>query len=356
MTKPWKIGIACHSFRTDGGMGRYVQDLTDGLLQLGFKPVIFTKKIDRTLPNADKVEFVHINCKWLPSKLRDYYYNSRLGTLRRKHGIDVMISCNRNTHSDIAVCGGTHLGYLRAMNQEPGFFDRKMIELEKAYYARSGLVVAHSNGMYEELLELYGLSSSKCETIYPPVSERLFSCGSPAGAADLEKSPDRYYFVIPSAGNHAFKGLDLLTTYFERTQLPVTLWVAGRPIPSESAKVRHIGFRKDMPDVYRRADFTILSSRYEPFGLVGIESVACGTPVVLSGKVCSGEVIDEAAKTVFDVRSFESFESAVKQAIERFGRKKLENPARYLHVTTSTKEHVEALLSAYERVTGQRRS
>ena len=31
MTTP-TIGIACHSFRTDGGMGRYVQLLSEGLL------------------------------------------------------------------------------------------------------------------------------------------------------------------------------------------------------------------------------------------------------------------------------------------------------------------------------------
>lgn len=34
MTTP-TIGIACHSFRTDGGMGRYVQLLAEGLLNLG---------------------------------------------------------------------------------------------------------------------------------------------------------------------------------------------------------------------------------------------------------------------------------------------------------------------------------
>ena len=49
MTTP-TIGIACHSFRTDGGMGRYVQLLSEGLLNLGIRPTVITKKIDYSLP------------------------------------------------------------------------------------------------------------------------------------------------------------------------------------------------------------------------------------------------------------------------------------------------------------------
>ena len=44
MTTP-TIGIACHSFRTDGGMGRYVQLLAEGLLNLGIHPTVITKKM-----------------------------------------------------------------------------------------------------------------------------------------------------------------------------------------------------------------------------------------------------------------------------------------------------------------------
>ena len=73
MTTP-TIGIACHSFRTDGGMGRYVQLLAEGLLNLGIHPTVITKKIDYSLPLSKEVSFHHINCKFIPSKLRDYYY------------------------------------------------------------------------------------------------------------------------------------------------------------------------------------------------------------------------------------------------------------------------------------------
>ena len=34
------VGIACHSFRIDGGMGRYVYGLAEGLLELGITPKV----------------------------------------------------------------------------------------------------------------------------------------------------------------------------------------------------------------------------------------------------------------------------------------------------------------------------
>ena len=40
------IGIACHSLRLDGGMGRYSLGLVKGLNELNIEPVVFTKKID----------------------------------------------------------------------------------------------------------------------------------------------------------------------------------------------------------------------------------------------------------------------------------------------------------------------
>ena len=66
MTTP-TIGIACHSFRTDGGMGRYVQLLSEGLLNLGIRPTVITKKIDYSLPLSKEVSFHHINCKFHPN-------------------------------------------------------------------------------------------------------------------------------------------------------------------------------------------------------------------------------------------------------------------------------------------------
>ena len=78
------IGIACHSLRLDGGMGRYSLALVKGLNELNIEPVVFTKKIDRSVTTDLKFQLELINCRWLPTKLRDYFYNIQVEKIAKK--------------------------------------------------------------------------------------------------------------------------------------------------------------------------------------------------------------------------------------------------------------------------------
>jgi len=52
--------------------------------------------------------------------------------------------------------------------------------------------------------------------------------------------------------------------------------------------------REDLRDRYRAADVVVMSSEWpEPFGLVPLEAMACGTPVVATGTGGSGEFLDD---------------------------------------------------------------
>ena len=68
---------------------------------------------------------------------------------------------------------------------------------------------------------------------------------------------------------------------------------AGRGRP------RHVGrdaAREELPAAYRAADVFVFPSTWsEPFGLVPIEAMACGVPVVGSGTGGSGEFLIDGA-------------------------------------------------------------
>ena len=68
-------------------------------------------------------------------------------------------------------------------------------------------------------------------------------------------------------------------------------------------------------DGYRAADYTILASSYEPFGLVGVESVMCGTPVILSSNIGCHDVIAPQAKLVFAPNDVESLRRVLMHAV-----------------------------------------
>jgi glycosyltransferase involved in cell wall biosynthesis len=56
----------------------------------------------------------------------------------------------------------------------------------------------------------------------------------------------------------------------------------------------HASSRQELRDRYRAADLVVFPSEWpEPFGLVPLEAMACGTPVVATGTGGSGEFLDD---------------------------------------------------------------
>jgi glycosyltransferase involved in cell wall biosynthesis len=111
--------------------------------------------------------------------------------------------------------------------------------------------------------------------------------------------------------------------------------------------VRHLGYRSDIENVYRAVDFTVLASLYEPFGLVGVESVLCGTPVLLADDAGCAEVIHAPAQIAFTVARPETLARAVAQALARWqvGTHRLVDPQASLGYDPAVDVHVEVLLA-----------
>jgi glycosyltransferase involved in cell wall biosynthesis len=81
------------------------------------------------------------------------------------------------------------------------------------------------------------------------------------------------------------------------------LWVAGGddPAPYErlarelgvGERVRFLGHRSDVVGLMRAADVFVLPASYEPFGLVVLEALACGTPVITSRAAGVAELVTD---------------------------------------------------------------
>jgi glycosyltransferase involved in cell wall biosynthesis len=343
------LGISNHGLRNSGGIERYAMTIVRGLHERGIRPTVIAKAFDTRLPEYGWVTPVHVGVRAVPGKLRDLFFDWRIGHAKRRLGLHPLIGCNQTRWSDIAICGGTHPGYLDAMGQSARLSDRWKIGLERAHLERSRTIVAHSARMREEVQRFYGIDRAKVELLYPPVDTQKFS---PASAPERERlreelglPVDRAVFLLASTG-HKRKGLDLLADFFGRTALPVTLVVAGRPSDSTLPNVRYLGYRSDIENVYRAVDFTVVASLYEPFGLVGVESVLCGTPVLLADNAGCAEVIREPAQLPFAVNAPASFAHAVDRALEhwRAGTHRLDAPMPLLSYDPRVAVHVDALL------------
>lgn len=346
-----RIGVACNKFGQSGGMEQYALNLIEALIQLGHTPVIFTMRVDSSITNFPEAE-VHI-CpyvsKWLPNKINIQRFNNWLRSIRNSIHIDLLIACCLAVTAEIATCGGTHIGYRKVMKRCLPFLDSIIINIERDLYSNAKLVIAHSEAMKHELISFYGINPEKIKVLYPPQTFSVLN-------EDLDKKELRKKFGLPEkktlflfpSSSHRRKGIHLLRDYFENTTYPELLVIAGKPLQSSFKNSLELGFCHEMQLLYHACDYTVLASLYEPLGMVGAESVCCGTPVLLGNNIGCCEILSEKAIRTFDVTSVEDFSKIM--ASIRQNPIHLEKPyQQYVKAcgNMSNEQHLTEILSLY---------
>ncbi len=357
-----KIGISSNALKNSGGLERYAMDLVRGLNKVGITPAFFTREMDPALVANARVDVERIPARLLPGKLRDHYFSWAIKRARETRPVDVLIGCNRIDSAEVAICGGTHLGFLQASGKKASQSDRWQIALEQRQYANAKMIVAHSERLRQELKELYGVESNRVRVLYPPVDRKRFQPVDAATRAQLRKQfgfgEHEAVLLFPSS-SHKRKGLALIEQALRDSGLPVVLAVAGRAPGRSSPRVRYMGYVNNIEALYQAADLTVLASNYEPFGLVAVESVMCGTPVVMSSISGCCEVIDNTAMFAFESGDAPGLQRAIARAIE--ARRQPAQPAHTAHAAISHRqvlyktdigEHVQEMLALARSIHG----
>ena len=106
----------------------------------------------------------------------------------------------------------------------------------------------------------------------------------------------------------------------------------------------------DLPALYKLALFSVYPSIYEGFGIPVIESLACGTPVLLSKSSSLSEAAGEGGFFCDVENSHEIAKAMVKLVKDAALRKKL-TAKGILHTKKFTqKQSAESLMKVYEKV------
>jgi mannosylfructose-phosphate synthase len=181
------------------------------------------------------------------------------------------------------------------------------IKNEMMIYRHCDLVTATTPIQIDKIESSYGIDASKLRMIPPGYDDnRYYPIGEPSRLAIREQLGfnGRVIFSLSRLAHN--KGVDLLIEGFNILQKrfnDAILYLAiGHENRSESEEelfqhlknlqkkygleenIVFLGYIPDeeLPDYYRASDLFVLSSRYEPFGMVAIEALACGTPTVIT--------------------------------------------------------------------------
>lgn len=269
------------------------------------------------LPAHVKVH--QIGAGLLPKPFRQGRFDVRLGRFMKRHSYDFSLSLGRTTHQQFILCPGNHLGYLQKMNKRPSSIsDLEQIRLDRRGFHRSQLIFAASDMVRNELVTLYHVHPDKIKVLYPPLNTAYFTPLQPNekvhARQKLNWDLNKKYFLFVSTG-HERKGLSLLLDVFEKLQdSPNQLIIIGSPkVHTNLQNVQYIGYEQDTRPYYLAADALLHPSVYEPYGQIVAESLASGTPVIISEQVGASELMNEMEGIILPSDGIEIWVEAISE-------------------------------------------
>ncbi|CAL7964211.1 Glycosyl transferase group 1 [Gammaproteobacteria bacterium] len=319
-----KIAIVHHQYaKRGGGMESYLFDLLAGFARLGDTTTVFTYRVDKNAPRDQAQEIICDRLSWCPKFIRKFSFIHRINKQFNRTKFDLSLNLTRTASQDIAVCGGTHRGYLKHLGKKSNLKDYLEIYFEQKSFVQTPHIIVHSQLLKNEIVDLYNIDAKKVHLLHPPIDTVKFCHSLKARQKDLATrfniDPHKTTLLFPSTGHKRKGWLELLSAMRMMPQDQIELLVVGKPISHNlpNKNIRYLGFVDNMAELYAAVDFTILPAHYEPFGLVAIESVQCGTPVIISAYVGAKDLLSESESIVLDQVTPENIVTAVEQARQK---------------------------------------
>ncbi|MDR3606081.1 MAG: glycosyltransferase family 4 protein [Oligoflexia bacterium] len=312
-----------YRFGPGGGMDAHYADLVRGFSDKAdvLDLWVYERSPRFSVPDHVNVRVVERGRVW--SALRKTSFYTKIVRDLKMSDYDLVIGTMPVGKQHIIINGGTHIGYVRGVYKKFRITDFLPIIFERRSFRRSKMVIAHSRKIAGDMEHHYGIPKDKIHVLYPPTDSRRFNPQVREANPEFRKnygiSPDKFSVFFPST-NHEIKGLRPLLEAFSR--LPkerFELFVAGAPMDADALpeNVKYLGYVSKTEELYAACDVTILPSHYDGFGLVVVESIACGTPVIVSRNSGASEIVDSDHGVVLENVTADEIEAGIIAASTR---------------------------------------
>lgn len=297
------IGLARRGYSATGGAEAYLKRLGRGIVDLGQVVRLITTEEWPT----DTWPFGEITRLGGTSALA---FADELEKLRPQSGCDVLMSLERVWRCDVYRAGdGVHRAWLERRQQFGTLLQKlshvlnrkhgDILRLEKSLFTGrgAGRVVANSQMVKKEIVDLYDYPADKIDVVYNGVPVNEFREGSrqrSQSRATFGLAADEIAVLFVGSGWER-KGLRFAIDAVEGCQdLKMRLLVAGRGNQRQykSTHVQFLGEVADLPALYATADIFLLPTIYDPFSNACLEALAAGLPVITTRANGFSEIIE----------------------------------------------------------------
>ena len=325
--------LACLGGWETGGMNVYVRELSRELGKLGVATDVFTRRQDPELSTTVELgrnaRVVHVDAG-PPRRVDKYavldylsefacnvqrfrnFVGARYDLIHAHYWLSGRLATLFQDHWGVPVVAMFHtLAQMKnRVAQDAAELEQQIrVDIERRTMAGADRIIAATDVDRAQMVAGYGAKPRSVAVVPGGVDLAMFRPGSqPRARAALGLGRERVLLFVGRI--QPLKGIDVLlraAAELARDGAPLRVVVVGGTTPGlrgqvseeqrEMARLRaltvELGLERQvefagaveqrrLPLYYRAADVTVMPSTYESFGLVAVESLACGTPVVAS--------------------------------------------------------------------------
>ena len=296
------------------GQGQVNYEVAWEAIRRGHNVTLIASKIAPDLQQQQQVNWISIAVKHLPSALlQEMMFALQSQYWLRQHGAEIdLVKANgavTSARSDVNAVHFVHDAWLKSTVHTARlhrnlygayhwFYTRLNTHWEAQSLQRTRQVIAVSQQVKREIINL-GIPESQIKVISNGVDLQEFYPGSTS----------RSNFGLPNGIPLALfagdirtprKNLDIVLrslVHVPNLHLVVAGETHGSPYLfmaeklNVSQRVHFIGHCSDMSNLMRAVDMFVFPSHYEPFGMVALEAMASGLPVIVSATAGAAEIV-----------------------------------------------------------------
>jgi len=331
-----KIAVVCPNYGLVGGAELFAFELTERLAQMAdFDIHVFA---NRWRPGKSVTNFHKIPIFNFPRWLRPVSFALFVHRAIAAGQFDLVHSHERLYAFDLLTHHGLpHATWVeKVRNKRPSLFDRAVCRIEKAGIMNPGkpLILPVSSLGKNELQALFRIPDSRLQVIHPGITVKRYLEPDQAQCRRAIRQrhalqPDDVVALFVGM-NFDLKGLDRIMQSISAYtgqgthHSALKLLVVGNGDLKKYAKfsrdlgiekrVVFAGERQAVEKYFLASDFFALMSHMDSFGIVVLEAMASGLPVIISDTVGARDVV-EPGKTGFIIAA-ESYDQSMQVALE----------------------------------------